>query len=240
MQVALQEENSTPAVQDVLSGLRRSIASELRSSIQGAQALGLDEAERQLSYYKAEIQKPINALMSLASQADSANYAVLARLDAQIATVNAMVLTGEDEDLIVGDENRVGILAPSPITAAIAFWLAALTWDALWWLVQNHSKGPVFKKQAIAALDHKTTNCCLMVHGQVQNINDPFKLDGTPRYADELDSPPFHGHCRTAIALYQEEFDEGLTDEMISAAEAILAERAGRVFKIRHPADAFG
>jgi hypothetical protein len=50
----------------------------------------------------------------------------------------------------------------------------------------------VYKKQAIAAIDQNTTDCCLRVHGQIQPLDKPFILEGTPRYADKVDAPPFH------------------------------------------------
>jgi hypothetical protein len=52
-----------------------------------------------------------------------------------------------------------------------------------------------YQKQAIATLDERTTDCCLRVHGQTQPIDEPFKLTGTPRYADEIQDPPFHWYA---------------------------------------------
>lgn len=76
--------------------------------------------------------------------------------------------------------------------------------------------------QAIAAIDQNTTDCCLQVHGQIQPLDKPFILYGTPRFADKLDSPPFHWNCRTATSLYTQRMESiGIsTDEMKAAAAA--------------------
>lgn len=85
-----------------------------------------------------------------------------------------------------------------------------------------------WSKQAIAAIDQNTTDCCLRVHGQIQRLNKPFKLTGTPRFADEIQDPPFHDACRTAETLYIEAMEAvGVTTaEMRDAARAELEARA--------------
>jgi len=79
-----------------------------------------------------------------------------------------------------------------------------------------------YSHQAIAAIDQNTTDCCLQVHGQIQPLNKPFILHGTPRFADKLDSSPFHWNCRTAISLYTQRMEDiGITTaEMKAAADA--------------------
>ena len=100
--------------------------------------------------------------------------------------------------------------------------------------VLNAQRPKEYYKQAIAAIDHKTTDCCLRVHGQIQPLNKMFELIGTPRFADKISSPPFHWNCRTAQALYLPTMEEkGITtDEMRKAASAELLARdmAGRSF----------
>lgn len=101
--------------------------------------------------------------------------------------------------------------------------------------------GQVWKKQAIAAIDERTTDCCLRVHGQIRGLDEPFVLTGTPRYADKQQHAPFHWHCRTAESLWIAEFETvGITtDEMRSAARAEIEarQRTGRRVEI-HPAHA--
>ncbi len=67
----------------------------------------------------------------------------------------------------------------------------------------------------------------------------PFHLEGTPRFADELDWSPFHYYCRTSIALYLPEYDDGITARMQLSASTVLEERANGIWQDRDPADAF-
>jgi len=101
--------------------------------------------------------------------------------------------------------------------------------------------GQQWKKQVIAAIDERTTDCCLRVHGQVQPLNAPFMLTGTPRFADMMQHPPFHWYCRTAEALWIEEFEEqGTTTVAMRAAasaEIEAREKTGTRPEI-HPAHA--
>lgn len=67
--------------------------------------------------------------------------------------------------------------------------------------------GVVFHKQVVAAIDARTTDCCRRAHGQIQPLDQPFVLIGTPRYADRIMHPPFHWHCRTVDVLYHERME---------------------------------
>ena len=84
-----------------------------------------------------------------------------------------------------------------------------------------------YKKQAIATIDERTTDCCLRVHGQIQPIDKPFKLTGTPRFGNLVQDPPFHWYCRTAEVLYNEAFEDfGIpTQAMREAANAEIDAR---------------
>ena len=96
------------------------------------------------------------------------------------------------------------------------------------------------QKQVIAAIDERTTNCCLQAHGQIRDEGEPFVLTGTPRYASEIQNPPFHWYCRTAPAPYIPEFEElGITTDDMQ--EAAREEQKARFFRGRqeiHPASA--
>lgn len=98
-----------------------------------------------------------------------------------------------------------------------------------------------YKRQAIAAIDERTTETCLLVHGQVKPLDEPFKLRGTPRFADEIMRPPFHHYCRTAQSLYNPLFERfgTPTNVLVNAAQAELLarEQTGRRVEI-HPASA--
>ncbi len=84
-----------------------------------------------------------------------------------------------------------------------------------------------YQKQVVATIDERTTDCCLEAHGQIQPIDEPFQLTGEPRFADEVQDPPFHYFCRSSEVLYHEEFEKvGITTaEMEDAAQAELTAR---------------
>ena len=100
---------------------------------------------------------------------------------------------------------------------------------------------PGLGKQAIAAIDERTTECCLLVHGQIQPITRPYQLDGQPRFADQLMLPPFHWRCRTSSAPYLPSFEEGAaisTQDMRDASKAELKAREDESRQEIHPAHA--
>lgn len=101
--------------------------------------------------------------------------------------------------------------------------------------------GEPFKRQAIAAIDENTTDCCLRVHGQIVGLDEPFHLTGQPRFGPYIQNPPFHWHCRTSQALHTPAMERiGVpTGEMRDAARAERDARArtGKRVEI-HPAHA--
>lgn len=109
------------------------------------------------------------------------------------------------------------------------------------WMMRSAELGRKIQKQAFAAIDERTTDCCLRVTGQIQDQDKPFKLTGTPRYADRMMRPPFHYRCRTATALYTPSMDGiGMsTGDIRASARAELEARAksGKRVEI-HPAHA--
>lgn len=94
-------------------------------------------------------------------------------------------------------------------------------------LLEVRESVPEVQKQAVSALGRNTTNCCLRVHGQIQPVDEPFELTGTPRFADRMMYPAFHWRCRTTVSMYHPSFEHsGLTTaNMRAAAQAELARR---------------
>jgi hypothetical protein len=239
MVTALKEQNRLEAVTDVLGTLRRSLSSETASLFRYAQEQGADESARQMRFYGITSPDVTRVSMDLSTQNQSAVDAVLAKLDAQASAIRAAVVTNQGDEQIIGDEDRVGIFRASDVVLAAAFWGTALVWDAFDYWTNSYSRDLQFQKQAVAALDSKTTDCCLHVHAQVQPFNKPFHLTGTPRFADYVDWPAFHWYCRTAGVLYLPEFDDGLSAKMRQGADWFLNERAAGRSPNRSPADAY-
>ena len=147
-------------------------------------------------------------------------------VDQQVAAARAVTAAGGEVELIIGDETRGGILQPGPVVREGARWLTSAV--MLGWLgeVETQEQGFEWYKQACAAIDERTTDCCLRVHGQVVPLRKKFKLTGEPRYADRLAWSPFHWYCRTSVALVTaDEVEDDLTEQMLAAAAAELARR---------------
>lgn len=238
MRQALKEPDALGAAMDVMAGLKAGLSGSIRSELVDMTAFGFEEAARQLSFYGVNAIEPSPLIFN--ERIDAATAAALAKVEAQEAMVKALILTGADAAQIMGDDERAGVVRVGEVLSAATYWAAALVWEAFSWLAPRQSGGLDFQKQAIAALDGRTTDCCLRVHAQIQPLNGRFRLTGTPRFADQMDWSPFHNRCRTAIALYLSSFDMGLTEKMQAGANAIMAERAAGKSGDRHPADAYG
>ena len=149
-------------------------------------------------------------------------------VNSQAAAVGAVLVAGGEVELVIGDETRGGILQPGPVVREGARWLTSAMVQG-WWGAVGGSVQPEFEwyKQAIAAIDERTTDCCLRVHGQAVPMGKKFKLTGEPRYGDEQAWSPFHWYCRTSVALVTaDEVEDDLTRRMREAAKAELARRA--------------
>jgi len=192
-----------------------------------------------------------SALLALAVPAmQLAKQAIDAALKSQTVRVLALAKLGTDPALIFGDITRPGILAPGPMVREIARWLV---------VVANHAHEEVINqtladagerpedwgKQAIAAIDERTTETCLLVHGQVKPFDEPFELSGKPWdqaqfYGFSNKQPPFHWWCRDTLALIlMSEAHDHMTQRMRAAADAELLARVDGSRQEIHPANAF-
>lgn len=175
--------------------------------------------------------------------------ALQVRLQTELGRLRA---SGEETDAIVARllaedvaDGRVSVWRDATNRMAsdsqIDLWTAATNLARTYYSAGENQVQQVWRKQAIAAIDERTTDCCLRVHGQIQDRDKPFKLTGTPRFRDEIMEPPFHWFCRTATALWLEEFEQaGITTEAMRAAalaELEARERTGTTVEI-HPAHA--
>jgi len=154
----------------------------------------------------------------------------MAEYERQRTAALGMLALGTDPMVLIGDAIRPGLLQPAPIAKSGANWIStALGAGVANWLIGRDKRkgaGMVYDKQAIAALDERTTDCCLRVHGQIVPFDKKFKLVGTPRFADELEWSPFHWYCRTSVAMYHEMFEYGETERMEYRAKVELEARA--------------
>lgn len=158
---------------------------------------------------------------------DYAVQAVVGLVETQAAMVLAALMSGADAGLVLGDATRTGVLTPVPVIREGTRWLADVARVAWGETVVASTRPGTFLKQAVAAIDERTTDCCLRVHAQIVPMEEQFRLTGTPRYADRLAWPPFHWFCRTSVVLVTpDEKDDELTRKMREAADAELEFRA--------------
>jgi hypothetical protein len=208
----------TQRLRDELDDIARRVAT-------GAVERGQESAAAQLEAYTAVAFAPVRD----APDVTQLQAAAMEPPIAQLRQIERAAALGQ-YDLILGDDDtNLGLLTPTPTQGSFERWMTtALALGLFAWLFGRDGrrvKDSPFKKQAIAAIDERTTDTCIRVHGQIQSFDKPFVLRGQPRYADKMQQPPFHDHCRTTSALYQDEYDLGLTDRMRDAARGEAGRR---------------
>lgn len=221
---------------EVLAGLRREVLTAGENALYQAIALGRKQAE---------IEREVWELGPLGMEMPNTRAALdgwIGVVDAQTAYVIAALATEADEVFILGDAQRQGRLRYSDVARAGAQWAVWAAMEALQMALEEPKRvsGLIWDKQVIAAIDERTTDCCLNAQGQVVPYEADFKLTGTPRYADELPWTPFHDYCRTSVVQVLREFaEDDLTQQMRDAARAELdaRERTGELVEI-HPSHA--
>jgi len=225
-----------PVVRDVLGELRTTLAGVAMDALTEAERIGLQQARTTLAVYG------LPNYVETPGVSDEFG-AWMAVYDAQAAAVLALA-AADDEATILGDAGRVGTLSPAPVVREGARWLAvaalaSLTMGIDAGVTRGGAQGD-YMRQAVAAIDERTTNCCLRVHGQVTEIRGKFTLTGTPRWADKMTGPPFHNFCRTSVALvHVDDVDDELSVTMRQAGRAELAARKDTgEHRVIHPASA--
>jgi len=222
---------------ETLRIMRGRIEQGTRDVLLAAEALGASEAEGQLDADGVRVRA---GLVTGRDTVDQALAAIMATVDSQTAAAKALIATGAEPELVTGNESQQGVLRPGVVLAMGWFWVAGVAMDAWAWLVGQRPSGTEFRKQAVAAVDERTTRCCLRVHGQVQALDDPYHVTAEPRFAEWQQHPPFHWRCRTAEALVRkEDAGDGLTQAMVTAALDELAAREITGARVEiHPANA--
>lgn len=234
---AMRQAQNLTTVLDVLRELRATVEDVMRASLASAAQAGLDQARVDLAVYGLP-----NTVAPYRTEQELA--AAMAQYDAQAAAVQATWATTGDMTQIVGDEERVGILSPAPVIREGARWLGIALLvayaGATAEMLERTRRQEDFMRQAVAAIDERTTDCCLRVHGQVVGMNQDFHLTGTPRFGEYLRNPPFHWYCRSSTALVRrEDANDPLSRQMRQAAADEIGARAATGTRVMiHPADA--
>lgn len=218
------EEGNDTVMLWTLGQLRGTIVLTVQSALARSAQLGATQAESDLRAWDAP-----NVITDLAALAVAdAVAAISATVDAQIAKARLLIRGGAERSLIVGDGTVAGVLQPFQVAREAARWSVATTAEAYAETARQSvgTAAPQYGRQAVAAIDERTTDCCLRVNGQIVPLDGLFQLTGTPQFAPEMASPPFHWYCRTATALvFLPRADDALTQRMRAAGAAELEAR---------------
>lgn len=226
------------AVAETLEELQLSVRTTAQEIFTASAEVGLAQAERELTAYGVP-----GAMTAPDPQIVAGAVPVVVGIAAtQAQAVRGLAATGQGEGAVLGGPDRVGVLNPAPVVREAAKWVtvvAVASWRASAGNATRRGEDR-FERQAVAAVDERTTETCLRVHGQIVPLNGRFQLRGTPRFADEMDAPPFHWYCRTATVLVPSETEpDDVTFEMRDAAMAELTARdLTGVLQEIHPASA--
>lgn len=196
-------------VTEALETLRNSVEKLIKGYYDEAVGIGMDQAVRDLNIYDLGEPDQLEEGITVPAIAST-----LSLLGLQIERVTAISKLELDEELVIGDEDRQGALAPSAITNEARFWITTLF--GLAYLNGIGKKmGSDAVKQAVAQIDSNTTRTCLNVHGQIVDLEGTFTLTGTPRFAGKMSSSPFHRGCRTVQAVIMKKYlNDEVTEEM--------------------------
>jgi hypothetical protein len=96
------------------------------------------------------------------------------------------------------------------------------------WYESAKKQIPGLQKQVVSAISTDTTDTCLRAHGQIQELDQPFHISGTPSFGEWQMAPPFHWSCRSTVAPYHPIFERTsslTTPAMEAAAQAELNSR---------------
>lgn len=215
---------------------RKNVMNYTRKQIQLAEKVGLAP--------NADIAPVLNAGVVVAQDAEqsymTSNSAWLAQLETSIQTQVAKLRISQASPQEITDRLLSETLADGRASVWLAngnqakseettnLWSYSVGLLGAYMMIYNEQQPETkYQKQAIATIDERTTDCCLRAHGQIQPLDEPFHLTGTPRFADEVQDPPFHWYCRTSEALYNEAFEDvGITTEkMKDMAQIELEDR---------------
>lgn len=221
--------DSPTAALDLFRSTRYGLESGLRSTLADSADLGAEQAAKELDAWGLVVPAYDAEGLPLIR---NATETILSAYDQQANAAYTMIESGDiDRAEILGDETRVGLLTVAPVLLAATRWIVTAQAYAQsdrteQTLERNGQSVSQYGLQAIAAIDDKTTDCCLKVHGQIIPVNGKFHLTGTPRFADDMAAPPFHWNCRTATALVKlDEQDDDLTRILQAAAQTEIEAR---------------
>ena len=228
MSGALKAKRSTlrAEAQEILQDTRFKLDAITTTAVRDAASHGQTSALTQLQAYVDDgIQYTPQMLPGFVADLQRAPMLEFERQAAQI--LGLIAGGGDVTSAIVGDANRVGVFSPVPV---VNVGVDAVTKSVSASFSSTVGREPAqafgWHKQVMAAIDARTTDCCLTACGQSVKVNEKFHLTAEPRFADEMDWSPFHWYCRSSVALYLPQYDDGLTAQLLDNVAAERAKRA--------------
>lgn len=207
---------AVPQIRDVFFALRADLR---RGAVELAgQAIEISEQNARTQATAYGIRHEDRSFPTLGAQVSSGVDGVVSSSVRQETLSVAFAIAQEAEEMIIGDDRHEGMFNPTGAAKDERRWLAELVAAGYVEFFDGLSEAgrlpPNLMKVALAVIDTRTTETCLQVNGQVAKLDQPFLLVGEPRYADQMDGPPFHDDCRTMMAIYLSEYDDGIMKEI--------------------------
>lgn len=204
-------------VRDTLTELQSAVERDLAGLWDDGADVGKFHAGQQKLIYRLDTRPRDRDRDVLRDAAVGVVTAIVAR---QAAQVIADVVQGRARpETILGDGASAGVLNPFQALGPARDQVAQAGRVGYEAEMGRPARPTEWWKQWVAAIDERTTECCLLAHGQSVPMDALFRLEGEPRYEDEIDAPPGHWNCRSALALVaREDVDDSLTFQMRSAA----------------------
>lgn len=196
-------------IRQTLDNLAAQIRTLAESTLDHANALGVNQWHGDAREFQAHID---DSFFLPVEDRETAQAALDADTNRQLRLILALLLFGINTDpnrnapLVFGDKRRGGLFTPSTILGTIEFWattLAAQAYSngAAKIAAQLEAQGVTLERIAVLGTNRDHTETCLNVAGQIVGMTQNFKLEGMPKFADELFAPPFHWHCYTRVGL---------------------------------------
>lgn len=218
------------AIDERLIQLERELGIALRDIVSSSTEMAIDQIQREIALLPADM-RPTVDIFTMIDNRMIEQFIPVGMNDIQLGTrATSLQLQREIQNGLIQGESfsdlvRRLMAVDADIATGVSVWRRgqlsielmirrlvittanAAKNDAL--RQMNAEGGTQVQRQAIATMSPETTDCCLRVHGQIVDIDEPFTLTGTPRFADQLMHPSFHWNCRTSIAMYHPIFEQG-------------------------------
>lgn len=222
---------------DMEGGLRR----DLERGLTRSQANGFEAAERELRLFMREL-----GIVGRRVSIDRGSVAIIENVLEQVpgivgATRSALVgelrrglISGESFAELVRAITQLNLTDRASVfrrgQTSMELFIRRAIIDA-----NNASRNQVYQdsqelvpglqKQWVSVITPETTQTCLRAHGQIRELDEPYALTGTPRFSDEVMTPPGHWNCRSSSVAYHPDFEVGelTTKTMREAAREALA-----------------